>query len=101
MKTAHDIIIRPVLTERSYDNMALKKYTFVVAKDANKFQIKKAVEDAFNVKVEQVNTLNRRGHVKRMGRTSGMTSDTKRAIVKLTEDSRGIEFFEGMAQQEE
>ena len=94
-----DIIIRPVLTERSYDNMALKKYTFV-AQDANKYQIKKAVEDAFNVKVEQVNTLNRRGRLKRMGRTAGMTPDTKRAIVKLTEDSRGIEFFEGMAQQD-
>ena len=62
MKTAHDIIIRPVLTERSYDNMALKKYTFVVDKAANKYEIKKAVEDAFGVKVAQVNTLNRPGH---------------------------------------
>ncbi len=100
MKTAHDIIIRPVLTERSYDNMALKKYTFVVDKAANKYEIKKAVEDAFGVKVAQVNTLNRPGHLKRMGRTAGMTPDTKRAIVKLTAESRGIEFFEGMAQQD-
>ena len=95
----HDVIIRPVLTERSYDNMAKKKYTFVVANDANKYQIKKAVEQAFGVTVEKVNTLNRPGYMKRMGRTQGMTSDTKRAIVKLTADSKGIEFFEGMAQQ--
>jgi large subunit ribosomal protein L23 len=101
MSHSHDIIIRPVLTERSYDNMAHKKYTFIVAPDANKFQIKKAVEDAFGVKVEKVNTLNRPGHIKRQGKTSGMTSDTKRAIVKLTASSKGIEFFEGMAQQEE
>jgi large subunit ribosomal protein L23 len=99
MSSHHDIIIRPVLTERSYDNMAKKKYTFIVASDANKFQIREAVEQAFGVKVAQVNTLNRRGSLKRQGRTQGMTSDTKRAIVRLTEESRGIEFFEGMAQQ--
>lgn len=99
MTQHYDIIIRPVLTERSYDNMAKKKYTFIVAPDANKYQIKAAVEQAFGVKVEQVNTLNRKGSLKRMGRTQGMTSDTKRAVVKLTEDSKGIEFFEGMAQQ--
>lgn len=100
MNHHHDVIIRPVLTERSYDNMAKKKYTFVVANDANKYQIKQAVEQAFGVTVERVNTLNRPGSMKRMGRTQGMTSETKRAIVKLTADSKGIEFFEGMAQQE-
>lgn len=99
MSAAHDIIIRPVLTERSYDNMAKKKYTFIVANGANKYQIKQAVEEAFGVKVEKVNTLNRSGYMKRMGRTQGMTSDTKRAIVRLTAASKGIEFFEGMAQQ--
>lgn len=99
MSQHHDIIIRPVLTERSYDNMSKKKYTFVVANDANKYQIKQAVEQAFGVTVEKVNTLNRSGSLKRMGRTQGMTSDTKRAIVKLTANSKGIEFFEGMAQQ--
>lgn len=99
MSHHHDVIIRPVLTERSYDNMAKKKYTFVVANDANKHQIKEAVEQAFGVTVEKVNTLNRPGYMKRMGRTQGMTSDTKRAVVKLTADSKGIEFFEGMAQQ--
>ena len=95
----HDIIIRPVLTERSYDDMAKKKYTFVVATDANKYQIRQAVEAAFGVNVEKVNTLNRRGSMKKQGRTQGMTNDTKRAVVKLTAASKGIEFFEGMAQQ--
>jgi large subunit ribosomal protein L23 len=94
----HDIIIRPVLSERSYDDMAKKKYTFVVANEANKYQIRQAVEEAFGVKVEKVNTLNRRGTMKKQGRTQGMTNDTKRAIVKLTEGSKSIEFFEGMAQ---
>jgi large subunit ribosomal protein L23 len=99
MKHHHDIIIRPVLSERSYDNMAKKKYTFIVANDANKYQIRQAVEDAFGVTVEKVNTLNRPGSLKKMGRTQGMTPDTKRAIVRLTENSKGIEFFEGMAQK--
>jgi large subunit ribosomal protein L23 len=99
MSHHHDIIIRPVLTERSYDNMAKKKYTFIVANNANKIQIKQAVEQAFNVTVEKVNTLNRPCYMKRMGRTEGMTPSTKRAVVKLTAESRGIEFFEGMAQQ--
>jgi large subunit ribosomal protein L23 len=99
MSHHHDIIIRPVLTERSYDNMAKKKYTFIVANNANKIQIKQAVEQAFNVTVEKVNTLNRPGYMKRMGRTEGMTPATKRAVVKLTPESKGIEFFEGMAQQ--
>jgi large subunit ribosomal protein L23 len=99
MNHHHDIIVRPVLTERSYDNMAKKKYTFIVANDANKQQIKQAVESAFGVTVEKVNTLNRRGSLKRQGRTQGMTPDTKRAFVKLTDASKGIEFFEGMAQQ--
>jgi large subunit ribosomal protein L23 len=93
----HDVIIRPVLSERSYDDMAKKKYTFIVATEANKYQIRQAVEDAFGVKVEKINTLNRRGSMKRQGRTQGMTPDTKRAVVKLTADSKGIEFFEGMS----
>jgi large subunit ribosomal protein L23 len=99
MSHHHDIILRPVLTERSYDNMAKKKYTFIVANDADKQQIKQAVEAAFGVTVAKVNTLNRRGSMKRQGRTQGMTSDTKRAIIRLTATSKGIEFFEGMAQQ--
>jgi large subunit ribosomal protein L23 len=99
MSHHHDIIIRPVLTESSYDNMAKKKYTFIVANDADKQQIKQAVEAAFGVTVAKVNTLNRRGSMKKQGRTQGMTSDTKRAIIRLTATSKGIEFFEGMAQQ--
>lgn len=98
MKTAYDVILRPVLTEQSYDNMADRKYTFIVAKNANKTEIAAAVEKIFSVKVEKVTTQIRTGKLKRQGRTQGMTAETKRAVVKLTADSKGIEFFEGMAQ---
>ena len=98
MKTAYDIILRPVLTEQSYDNMADRKYTFIVAKTANKTEIAAAVEKIFSVKVEKVTTQIRSGKLKRQGRTEGFTAETKRATVKLTADSKGIEFFEGMAQ---
>ena len=76
--------------------MGEKKYTFVVAKDANKTEIKKAVEKVFGVSVDKVNTLNYDGKVKRMGRTQGRTSSFKKAVVKLTADSKEIEFFQGM-----
>ncbi|MDD3242277.1 MAG: 50S ribosomal protein L23 [Eubacteriales bacterium] len=99
MTLAQDIIIRPVLTEKSYDNMAAKKYTFEVAKNASKPQICWAVETLFaGTKVEKVNTLYRRGKLKRMGRFEGTRATRKFAVVKLTADSKGIEFFEGMAQ---
>lgn len=97
MKSPYDIVLRPVLTEQSYNNAQDKKYTFIVAKDSNKSEIKKAVEQIFTVEVEKVNTLNRRGKKKRMGRHEGYRPSTKRAIVKLTENSKTIEFFEGMA----
>lgn len=94
-----DIIIRPLLTEHSYANVAQKKYTFEVARNANKYQIRWAVEKLFDgVKVEKVNTLYRKGQLKRMGRTQGYTADRKLAVVKLTAQSKGIELFEGMAQ---
>lgn len=94
-----DIIIRPVLTEQSYANMAERKYTFEVARDANKFQIRQAVEELFaGVKVDKVNTMYRKGQLKRMGRYQGYRPTRKLAIVKLAQDSKGIEFFEGMAQ---
>ncbi len=96
MKTPYDVIIRPVLTEASYDNMADRKYTFIVAKTANKTEIKQAVEAAFGVKVEKVTTSVRPGKPKRMGRYEGTTATTKRAIVKLTPDSKGIEFFDSL-----
>lgn len=94
--TSHDIIRKPVITEKSMASMAEKKYTFIVHADANKSQIKRAVEEVFNVKVEDVNTINGLGKTKRMGVHVGKRSDYKKAIVKLTEESNGIEFFENM-----
>ena len=98
MKSPYDIIIRPVLTEKSYDGMADKKYAFEVAIGANKTEIKKAVETIFDVKVESVNTMRIQGKMKRQGRTQGRRPERKKAYVKLTEGSKTIEFFEGMAQ---
>ena len=98
MKSPYDIIIRPVLTEKSYDGMADKKYAFEVAIGANKTEIKKAVETIFDVKVESVNTMRIEGKPKRQGRTQGRRPERKKAYVKLTEGSKTIEFFEGMAQ---
>ena len=94
--TSHDIIRKPVITEKSMAAMAEKKYTFIVHKNANKVQIKKAVEEVFGVKVEKVQTVRTMGKTKRMGVHVGKRADQKKAIVKLAEDSKGIEFFEGM-----
>ena len=94
--TSHDIIRKPIITEKSMASMAEKKYTFIVHVDANKSQIKRAVEEVFNVKVESVNTINGLGKTKRMGVHVGKRADYKKAVVKLTEESNGIEFFEGM-----
>ena len=93
---AHDIIIKPVLTEKSYTGIQDKKYTFVVAKGANKTEIKKAVEEVFGVKVEKVQTIRTMGKTKRMGVHVGKRADQKKAIITLAQDSKGIEFFEGM-----
>lgn len=90
---AHDIIIRPVITEQSMTQAQDKKYTFIVAKNSNKTQIKQAVEKIFGVKVEKVNTMNYAGKTKRMGRNEGKTSSFKKAIVTLTPASKEIEFF--------
>ena len=92
----HDIIIKPLLTEKSYAGVATKKYTFVVAKKANKTEIKLAVEKLFDVQVESVNTANVRGKLKRVGRSEGYTPDRKKAIVTLKADSKAIEFFESL-----
>lgn len=92
-----DIIIKPILTEKGYDGIAMKKYTFQVAKGANKTEIKIAVEKLFGVKVASVNTANVRGKLKRMGRNEGMTPSYKKAIVQLTEDSKAIEFFNSLS----
>ena len=94
---AQDIIINPILTEKGYDGIAAKKYTFKVAKGANKTQIKMAVEELFGVKVESVNTCNVRGKTKRMGRNEGLTSSYKKAVVQLTADSKAIEYFNSLS----
>lgn len=94
---ARDVIIRPVLTEKSYDGIETKRYVFVVAKTATKTAVRMAVEELFGVKVEKVNTVNCHGKLKRMGRNEGYTSDYKKAIVQLTKDSKDIEFFKSLA----
>ena len=92
-----DILIRPLLSEKSYSEIANKKYVFVVAKDTNKTEIKLAVEKLFGVEVEYVNTINCRGKLKRMGRNEGYTPSYKKAIVQLKADSKSIEFFDSMS----
>ena len=95
--TAYDIIIRPIITERSMSGAAEKKYVFEVAPSAGKIEVKKAVEEIFGVKVASVNTLNVLGKEKRMGAgRPGTTRAWKKAYVQLTADSKTIEFFEGM-----
>ena len=96
MKTAYDIILTPVISEQSMDVAADKKYTFKVATDANKTQVKLAVEEIFGVEVAKVNIMNYDGKVKRMGRNVGRTPDSKKAIVTLKESSKEIEFFQGL-----
>ncbi|WP_294406264.1 50S ribosomal protein L23 [uncultured Ruminococcus sp.] len=95
MKTAHDIIIKPVITEDSMERLQNGKYTFKVAKDANKVEIAKAIEEIFDVKVAKVNTMSVKGKEKRMGRYAGFRPDWKKAIVTL-EGDKTIEFFDGM-----
>ena len=97
MMTAHDIVIRPIITEASMAGLADKKYTFKVAKDSNKIEIAQAVEALFGVKVLKVNTMNCKGRAKRVGMNAGFQPDWKKAIVTLTEDSKGIEIFESLA----
>lgn len=96
MKAAQDIILKPIITEASMSGIPDMKYTFKVAKDANKIEIAKAVEELFGVKVAKVNTMNCRGRQKRMGMHVGMTPSWKKAIVTLAEGSKTIEFFDGM-----
>lgn len=97
MRTAYDVIIRPIITEQSMEDLDIKKYTFEVAKDAGKIEIKNAVEQIFGVKVAKVNTINVSGKAKRMGAgRPGTTRGWKKAYVQLTADSKTIEMFEGM-----
>lgn len=94
--TNYDIIRRPIITEKTMASMADKKYTFIVDKHSNKSQIKRAIEEVFGVKVADIKTANYLGKNKRVGVHFGKRADYKKAIVKLTEDSKSIEFFEGM-----
>ena len=97
MKTAYDIILRPIITEQSMEHADLKKYVFEVAPDANKIEIGKAVEEIFGVEVVKVTTLNMKGKKKQLGRhPEGSRKNWKKAVVKLTDGSKTIEFFEGM-----
>ncbi|MDD6435647.1 MAG: 50S ribosomal protein L23 [Clostridiales bacterium] len=93
----YDVILKPVITEKSMAGMAEKKYTFLVHPEANKIQVKDAVEKMFSgVKVASVHTMNNDGKKKRRGLTFGKTAKTKKAIVQLTEESADIEIFEGL-----
>ena len=96
MKTPYDVILKPVISERSMDDAQNRKYTFKVARDANKTQVKLALEEVFGVEVEKINIMNVKGKVKRMGRSVGRTSASKKAIVTLTPKSKEIEFFKGL-----
>ena len=97
MKTAYDIILRPIITEQSMEHIDLKKYVFEVARDANKIEIKNAIEEIFEVNVDKVNTLIVKGKKKRQGRyPAGYQRSWKKAVIKLTDDSKTIEFLEGM-----
>lgn len=96
MKAPQDIIIKPIITERSMDALQAGKYTFKVDKRANKIEIADAIEKLFDVQVAKVNTMNCNGRTKRVGRFVGKTADWKKAIVTLKEDSKTIEFFDGM-----
>ena len=91
-----DIIIKPLLSEKSYATIKDKKYTFVVAKDANKIEIANEIEKRFDVQVAKVNTANYHGKLKRMGRSQGYASDWKKAIVTLEKDSKSIQFFDSL-----
>jgi large subunit ribosomal protein L23 len=93
---AYDIVRRAVITEKAMSEMADKKYTFIVDVNANKTEIKYAVEEIFKVKVDRVNTVRVMGKMKKMGKYEGRRPSYKKAIVKLTKDSKGIEFFEGL-----
>lgn len=96
MKTGYDVIERPIITELSMDLAEDKKYLFNVNANCNKTEVRKAVEEIFGVDVKKVNIMNVNGKKKRMGRTQGMTSSYKKAIVTLTEDSKEIELFQGL-----
>ncbi|XVG96083.1 50S ribosomal protein L23 [Eubacteriales bacterium KG127] len=96
MRSAYDVILKPVISERSMDQAQERKYTFKVAVDANKTEVKQAIEEIFGVEVAKVNIMNVNGKVKRMGRTMGKTAAYRKAIVTVAEGSKEIEFFQSL-----
>lgn len=96
MKLAHEVILKPIITEKSMEGASFKKYSFKVAKDATKIDVARAIEEIYGVKVTKVNTINVRGKNRRYGRYEGVTASWKKATVTLSEESKPIEFFEGM-----
>ena len=96
MRTSYDVILKPGISETSMADAQVKKYTFKVAVDANKTEVKNAIEEIFDVEVKKVNIMNIKGKLKRMGRTAGYTAASKKAIVTLTADSKEIEFFQSL-----
>jgi large subunit ribosomal protein L23 len=96
MSTPYDVIIKPVISEKSMDDAKNKKYTFKVATGANKTQVKIAVEEIFGVEVDKVNIMNVRGKLKKVGKHVGRRANSKKAIIKLTVKSKEIEFFQGL-----
>ena len=96
MRASYDVILKPVISETSMADAQVKKYTFKVAVDANKTEVKNAIEEIFDVEVKKVNIMNIKGKLKRMGRTAGYTAASKKAIVTLTADSKEIEFFQSL-----
>ena len=96
MRTSYDVILKPVISETSMADAQVKKYTFKVAVDANKTEVKNAIEEIFDVEVKKVNIMNIKGKLKRMGRTAGYTAASKKAIVTLTADSKESAFFHSL-----
>jgi large subunit ribosomal protein L23 len=96
MKLAYDIILKPVISERSMDEAKNRKYTFKVAVDANRTEVKHALEEIFGIEIEKVNIMNVKGKMKRMGKNIGRTAAAKKAIATLTPKSKEIEFFQGL-----
>ncbi len=96
MTTPYDVIIKPVISEKSMDDARNKKYTFKVATSANKTQVKIAVEEIFGVEVDKVNIMNVKGKLKKQGKYVGRRASSKKAIIKLTPKSKEIEFFQGL-----
>jgi large subunit ribosomal protein L23 len=96
MTTPYDLIIKPVISEKSMDDVKEKKYTFKVAVNANKTQVKQAIEEIFGVQVDKVNIMNCKGKLKKVGKHVGRRANSKKAIIKLTAKSKEIEFFEGL-----